>query len=118
MTMIDEGIYLFFDNESCDQGDPSSPFCVIEFSNKFLQDIKRLFFRSELNHNESDEQEAELQSLSERKFQQYCKRTTSVRFVPVRSFLELELALGESAELVDCFRKVISSLDFHGMRLS
>ena len=110
--MLDEGIYLFFDNEISAQGDCSLPFGVINFSKKLLRDITTEFTGSEADPIENEGQDGELKPLSERKFDEHCRKTQTVLFVCIKSLTDLEFALVESDQLVDWFRSTISNKGF------
>lgn len=102
--MIQEGIYLFFESEITDKDDP---FHCADLSDRFLREIKRIFMMDAFDQAEVDELAAELRPLNERKFNQCCKQIKAVSFIPIRSFFELESALGQSPEIADDLRDAI-----------
>jgi hypothetical protein len=103
--MIDEGIYLFFDNEI----ERAPPFAAMNFSEIFREDIKRRFMRFDFEPSDIEEDQAELKPLSEQDFNKYCRMTRTVIFVCIKSLRELEFALAECAELTDKSRAIISN---------
>jgi len=105
--MIDEGMYLFLDNEISAPGEFLPTFAVIEFSHSFHQDIRNHYMRFESDSNDKD-QGAELKAVNAHRFIEYCRRTKTVLFVCTKSLLELEFALAESAKTVDRFREITS----------
>jgi hypothetical protein len=110
--MIDEGIYLFFNNDIPSQGEWSTAFSVINLSTQFRQDINNNFMTFESDWRDDEEHHAELKPVSERQFIEYCRRIRIVLFVCTKSLVEFEFALAESPEMVDRFRKIISSNGF------
>lgn len=104
--MIDEGVYLFFDNEKAAQ--VSAPFAVIDLSNRFVRDFKNQYARCGVHSLDNGEQESELKQLSEHKFIEYCGKAKLVLFTCIRSLIDLELGLAESVEMVDRVREIIS----------
>jgi hypothetical protein len=103
--MIDEGIYLFFDNEI----ERTPPFAAMNFSEKFRQDIKIRYMRFDFDPSYIEEDKAELKPLIEQNFNKYCRKTKSVIFACINSLRELEFALAECAELTDKTREIISN---------
>jgi hypothetical protein len=105
---MEEGIYLFFDNEITEE-ESSIPFEVIDlpsFEKEFKNEYTR--FKNEHANYGVDEQDADLRPLSERKFIEYCDKAKSVLFIYIRSLTELELVLPEDAEMTDITRDIIS----------
>jgi hypothetical protein len=77
--MIDQGIYLFFDNEMAAQGEFSAPLAVVHLSDKFVREFKNLYMScGSFDSLDDDEQISELRLLSERKFFEYCERAKLV----------------------------------------
>jgi hypothetical protein len=107
-TMIDEGIYLFFDNETAAQGEFPAPLETIDLSNVFVQDLKNKYMLYGSTFSENDRQDSELRPLSERKFTEYCGKTRLVLFTCIKSITDLELALLECDEMVGRFREIFS----------
>jgi hypothetical protein len=110
-TMIDEGIYLFFDNEISAGGKCCFPFEVIVRSDKYAQFdkiaqcFKMSFSELERAAREEGEDRSELSPLTRRRFAECYRKTKTILFVPIKSFLEL--ALGLSADLVDVLRETM-----------
>jgi len=106
---MEEGIYLFFDNEITEEEASSIPFEVIDlprFEEEFKNEYTR--FKNEQANCDVDKQHAELRPLSERKFIEHCDKAKSALFIYIRSLSELELVLPEDAETVDITRDIIS----------
>jgi hypothetical protein len=106
---VDEGIYLFFDNEMAAQG----TFFLEEIflSDKFAQEFRKQYMRCG-EADALDEQAPELRPLGERKFMEYCGKSKLALFTCTRTLLDLELGLAGDEELVDGFRGIISKESF------
>jgi len=103
-VMLDEGIYLFFDND-CVPAHEDGLASAVAVTVEFMRDMKSHFMRGETNASEGDKP---LKPLGERAFRRHCRTTRAVRYVCVNSFLALELGLSESVEAADCFRDIVS----------
>lgn len=94
---VDEGVYLFFDNEMAAQG---------EFAADLAVDLSIVLDFESGYTNLGVHSHAELKPLSERKFIEFCGKAKSVLYTYVRSLIDLELDL-DDAEIVDRFREII-----------
>lgn len=106
--MLEEGIYLFFDNDVPVRADHVTS--AVDPGAPFMQTLKSRFARD--FDPEPVEDPDGLKPLGRRAFERHCARTRAVRFVCIRSFLELGMALSESAEAADRFRDVIANDGF------
>jgi hypothetical protein len=101
--MVDEGIYLFFDDEMAAREDFPTPLVDIHLSNKFLREFNKQYMGcGEVSLDD------ELRPLSERKFIEYCGKAKLVLFTCTRTLTELKFSLAGRGELVEELREIIS----------